>query len=63
MERDQKGVYEKALKGQATTVPGLQVPYEAPQQPEIQVDTEQQPPDECVREIVVRMEALGFLAS
>jgi len=61
MARDQKGIYEKALAGQATTVPGLQVPYEPPEAPEVTVDTEQQTPVEGVRQIEAHLERLSFL--
>jgi adenylylsulfate kinase len=61
MARDQKGIYEKALAGQATTLPGLQVPYEPPEVPEVTVDTEQQTSEERVRQIEARMERLSFL--
>ncbi len=56
MERDEKGIYEKALAGQATTVPGLQVPYEPPNDPAVVVDTEQMSPQEGVRQIMEALE-------
>jgi adenylylsulfate kinase len=61
MARDQKGIYKRELAGQATTVPGLQVPYEPPEAPEVTVDTEQQTPVEGVRQIEAHMERLSFL--
>jgi len=56
MARDEKGIYEKALAGQATTVPGLQVPYEPPTDPAVVVDTEQMSPQEGVRQIMEALE-------
>jgi adenylylsulfate kinase len=56
MARDDKGIYEKALVGQATTVPGLQVPYEPPTDPTVVVDTEQMSPQEGVRQIMEALE-------
>ncbi len=50
--RDQKGIYAKAEKGEAATVPGVQVPYEVPQAPELVVDTEQHSPAEGARRIM-----------
>lgn len=61
MARDQKGIYEKALAGRTKTVPGLQVPYEPPEAPEVTVDTEQQTPVEGWRQIEAHMERLSFL--
>lgn len=48
MERDTKGIYAKAQAGEAQTVPGVQVPYEAPQTPGLTIDTEQTTPEEGV---------------
>ena len=39
MERDKKGTYQKGQRGESATVPGLQVPYEAPLQPDLTIDT------------------------
>jgi adenylylsulfate kinase len=39
MERDRKGTYQKGLRGESVTVPGLQTPYEAPTNPELRFDT------------------------
>jgi adenylylsulfate kinase len=61
MTRDEKGIYEKALAGQAATVPGLQVPYEPPLDPAAVVDTEETSPQEGVQQIVTALERLSFL--
>jgi len=39
MQRDYKGTYRRGERGESTTVPGLQDPYEAPLSPEVRVDT------------------------
>ena len=39
MERDRKGTYQKGLRGESVTVPGLQTPYEVPMNPELRIDT------------------------
>ena len=39
IERDRKGTYQKGLRGESMTVPGLQTPYEAPMNPELRIDT------------------------
>lgn len=41
MQRDHKGTYQRGQRGESSTVPGLQEPYEAPLQPELTVDTTQ----------------------
>ncbi len=45
MQRDYKGTYQRGLRGETSTVPGLQVPYEAPLNPEIVIDTTKVQPD------------------
>ena len=54
--RDVKGLYAKARSGEIGEFSGISAPYEAPQNPEITVDTSN-PLDECVKEIV---NALGL---
>lgn len=61
MKRDNKGVYEKAVTGEATTVPGLQVPYEPPGRALATVDTESLSPQEAARQILVALERHSFL--
>jgi len=61
MERDEKGIYERALAGEATTVPGLQMPYEPPVDPAAVVDTEQCSPRQGVRRILEALERLAFI--
>ena len=39
MQRDYKGTYQRGQRGESSTVPGLQDPYEAPLNPEIRIDT------------------------
>ncbi len=47
-----KGVYEKALTGKSGTVPGIGVPYEEPENPEVTVDSERLNPEECAERIL-----------
>ena len=61
MERDEKGIYEKAIAGEAATVPGLQAPYEPPQDPLVVVDTESTTPRQGVRQILSRLEEVSYL--
>lgn len=39
MQRDYKGTYQRGQRGESSTVPGLQEPYEAPLNPEVRIDT------------------------
>src|SRR5881296_3628194 len=47
--RDPKGLYEKARKGEITGFTGVDDPYEAPEHPEVVVDTLEETPVESLR--------------
>jgi len=61
MARDPKGLYRRALRGEITTLPGLQVPYEEPDNPEIIIDTAKEEPDEAANRIVRYLREKGYL--
>lgn len=52
MERDKKGTYRRGLEGKSSTVPGLQVPYEAPLSPALSIDTTLISPDAAAEQIL-----------
>jgi len=52
MKRDPKGLYKAALEGRIKTLPGLQVPYEEPENPDIVIDTEREDVEAAVRKIL-----------
>jgi len=54
--RDPKGLYKKARKGEIKGLTGLSAPYEAPQEPEIVVETDKMSVDECVEKIMKYLE-------
>lgn len=54
--RDKKGLYEKARKGELKEFTGISAPYEAPENPELVIDTATQSVDECVRQLVEYVE-------
>jgi adenylylsulfate kinase-like enzyme len=47
-----KGHYRKARAGEIADFTGVSAPYDVPEAPDVVVDTETQPLDECVRAIV-----------
>lgn len=53
-----RGIYEKALKGEAPTVPGMGSPYEEPLKPEVVVESDKLTPDECADAILNRLHAI-----
>jgi len=50
-ERDVKGMYKKARAGEIKNFTGLDAPYEAPENPDLVVDTEKQTLEESVQTI------------
>lgn len=62
MARDQKGIYKKALSGEASHVPGVQELYEEAEMPALIVDTEQNSPLEGTQKIVGRLVDFGHIS-
>jgi len=60
-QRDIKGLYARARRGQITGFTGVDDPYEAPMNPEITLYTVETTPDENARRIVAYLEEHGFL--
>jgi len=52
IERDTKGLYKLAMEGKITTLPGLQVPYEEPENPDVVVDTYKENLDDIANKIL-----------
>ncbi|MCK7589522.1 adenylyl-sulfate kinase [Subsaxibacter sp. CAU 1640] len=50
--RDVKGLYKKARAGEIKNMTGISAPYEAPDNPDIEILTEQESVDEAVMKIV-----------
>jgi len=51
-ERDPKGLYKKARAGEIPEFTGISSPYEAPERPEITLNTGEMSIDECVHAVV-----------
>ena len=50
--RDVKGLYKKARKGEIPVFTGISSPYEAPEQPEIQIDTSKCSVEEAMEQVM-----------
>ena len=59
--RDPKGIYRKAREGAATTVPGVQVPYEPPERPEVHVRGDRGDVRAAARKVLAALEERGWL--
>lgn len=62
VERDPKGLYEKALRGEIKNFTGVDDPYEAPSAPELHLHTDREAPEASAARIIARLEELGWLA-
>ena len=60
-QRDVKGLYEKAFRGEITGFTGVDDPYEPPEHAEVVVETDRMTPEECLTQVVARLEELGYL--
>ena len=60
-QRDSKGVYAKARRGEITGFTGIDDPYEAPESPEITLDTVVTGPDQNARRVLEYLERQGFV--
>jgi adenylylsulfate kinase len=60
-ERDVKGLYQKARAGQIPEFTGISSPYEAPEQPELVVETGSNALDSCVDEVINALSQHGIL--
>lgn len=59
--RDPRGLYKKALAGEIGAFTGISSPYEAPEHPELVVDTETQSAEEISGRIEAELRARGIL--
>ncbi len=62
-KRDVKGLYAKARKGELKNFTGISSPYEAPENPELRIDTASLSPEEAANEIVRFLGQKGRLAA
>jgi sulfate adenylyltransferase len=59
--RDRKGLYAKARAGIIKEFTGISDPYEAPENPEVRIVTEELTPDLAAHRVLVKLESLGFI--
>ncbi|HEY4183475.1 MAG TPA: sulfate adenylyltransferase subunit CysN [Polyangia bacterium] len=59
-QRDPKGLYKKARRGDLKNFTGIDSPYEFPENPEIRVDTTASSPEEAAQAIVDYLQNRGY---
>jgi bifunctional enzyme CysN/CysC len=62
-QRDPKGLYKKARRGDLKNFTGIDSPYEPPENPELKIDTTNSSPEEAAETIVAFLQARGIFAS
>jgi len=61
VDRDDNGMWAKALAGEVRGFTGVDDPYEAPDAPEVDVDTSNLSVEDATRRVLLTLEALGHL--
>ncbi len=61
-ERDVKGLYAKAIKGEIPNFTGVSDPYEEPLRAEVVLETDNETEEESLAKLVAKLEELGYLA-
>jgi len=62
-KRDVKGLYAKARAGEIKEFTGVSDPYEPPKDPELEIDTESQTPEQSAQQILDYLEERGLIPS
>jgi adenylyl-sulfate kinase len=61
-ERDVKGLYKKALRGEVKNFTGIDDPYEPPLNPEVIIESDKETPEQSAAKVIAKLERLGFVA-
>jgi bifunctional enzyme CysN/CysC len=62
-QRDPKGLYRKARRGELINLTGIDSPYETPERPEIHVDSTRLSPDQAADLVIDRLTAMDVIRS
>jgi adenylylsulfate kinase len=60
-QRDPKGLYKRADRGEISDIAGLHQPYEEPDKPEVLLETDKMSVEDCVKKLLLTMEALKYI--
>ncbi|HEV8690260.1 MAG TPA: sulfate adenylyltransferase subunit CysN [Ideonella sp.] len=60
-DRDVKGLYKKARRGEIANFTGISSPYEAPETPELRLDTTTMAPEQAADFVIARLRDLGMI--
>lgn len=60
-ERDVKGLYKKALRGEIKNFTGVDDPYEPPLSPEVVIESNEETPQQSAVKVIAKLEELGYI--
>lgn len=60
--RDPKGLYKKARSGEIVGFTGIDAPYEAPETPELRIETGDETPEESAAHVIRYLEEHGYFS-
>jgi adenylyl-sulfate kinase len=61
-DRDVKGLYKKALRGEIKNFTGVNDPYEEPLHPEVVFESDKETPEQSAAKVMAKLEELGYAA-
>ncbi len=61
IQRDVKGMYQKALRGEIKEFTGISDPYEEPLNPELILETDKESLEESAAKVIAKLEELGYI--
>jgi len=62
VERDVKGLYQKALNGEISNFTGVSDPYEEPLNPELVIETDRESREESLAKLIAALESLDYIS-
>ena len=60
-QRDPKGLYARAARGEVSDIAGLHMPYEEPEKPELVLETDKETAEESVAKVMACLRSLGLI--
>lgn len=60
-ERDVKGLYKRALRGEIKNFTGVDDPYEPPLNPEVVFESDKETPEESAARVLAKLAELGYV--
>lgn len=61
-ERDPKGLYKKVRAGEIKSFTGISSPYEAPEEPDVHLHTDQLNANQCIENITLFLAKMGLIS-